>query len=147
MMLLRVAVLRYCRVARRFTDRCFFSSRRRHTRCALVTGVQTCALPISRLPGAYVVEMQPFTDERGQFARAWCSEEFARRGLMAEFVQSNVSINPKPGTLRGLHWQEPPYAEVKLVRCVRGAVWDVIVDLRPRSPTSGQWTGVQPTPQ
>src|SRR3546814_2218637 len=74
-----------------------FSSRRRHTRCALVTGVQTCALPISaswplisggthmqfretRLPGAYVVEMQPFTDERGQFARAWCSEEFARRG-------------------------------------------------------------------
>src|SRR3546814_2207508 len=66
--------------------------------------------------------MQPFTDERGQFARAWCSEEFARRGLMAEFVQSNVSINPKTGTLRGLHWQEPPYAEVKLVRCVRGAV-------------------------
>src|SRR3546814_10393154 len=87
----------------------------------------------TRLPGAYVVEMQPFTDERGQFARAWCSEEFARRGLMAEFVQSNVSINPQTGTLRGLHWQEPPYAEVKLVRCVRGAVWDVIVDLRPRS--------------
>src|SRR3546814_1650441 len=133
-----------------------FSSRRRHTRCALVTGVQTCALPISaswplisggthmqfretRLPGAYVVEMQPFTDERGQFARAWCSEEFARRGLMAEFVQSNVSINPKTGPLRGLHWQEPPYAEVKLVRCVRGAVWDVIVDLRARSPTYGEW--------
>src|SRR3546814_1599222 len=82
--------------------------------------------------------MQPFTDERGQFARAWCSEEFARRGLMAEFVQSNVSINPKTGTLRGLHWQEPPYAEVKLVRCVRGAVWDVIVDLRPRSPTRSE---------
>src|SRR3546814_20264277 len=87
--------------------------------------------------------MQPFTDERGQFARAWCSEEFARRGLMAEFVQSNVSINPKTGTLRGLHWQEPPYAEVKLVRCVRGAVWDVIVDLRPRSPTYGEWIGVE----
>ncbi|HEY9568969.1 MAG TPA: dTDP-4-dehydrorhamnose 3,5-epimerase [Thalassobaculum sp.] len=97
----------------------------------------------TRLPGAYVVEMQPFTDERGQFARAWCSEEFARRGLMAEFVQSNVSINPKTGTLRGLHWQEPPYAEVKLVRCVRGAVWDVIVDLRPRSPTYGEWIGVE----
>src|SRR3546814_13360955 len=81
----------------------------------------------TRLPGAYVVEMQPFTDERGQFARAWCSEEFARRALMAEFVQSNVSINPKTRTLRGLHWQEPPYPEVQLVRFVSGAAWDGIV--------------------
>lgn len=97
----------------------------------------------TKLHGAYVVEMQPFTDERGQFARAWCSDEFARRGLVAEFVQANVSVNPRVGTLRGLHWQEPPHAEVKLIRCVRGAIWDVIVDMRPRSPTWGEWFGIE----
>lgn len=97
----------------------------------------------TNLPGAYVVEMQPFTDDRGQFARSWCSDEFARRGLVAEFVQGNVSLNPRTGTIRGMHWQEPPHAEVKLIRCVRGAIWDVIVDLRSRSPTYGEWFGIE----
>lgn len=97
----------------------------------------------TKLPGAYVLEMQPFTDDRGQFARAWCSDEFARHGLTAEFVQGNVSINPRVGTIRGMHWQEPPHAEVKLIRCVRGAIWDVIVDLRSRSPTYGEWFGIE----
>ncbi len=101
----------------------------------------------TKLSGAYVVDLQPFTDDRGQFARAWCNEEFARQGLVADYVQSNVSVNPRRGTLRGLHYQEAPHAEVKLVRCVRGAIWDVIVDLRPRSSTYGQWLGVELTPQ
>lgn len=100
----------------------------------------------TKLPGAYVIDLEPFGDQRGQFARAWCSDEFARRGLVAEFMQANVSVNPHPGTLRGLHYQEPPHAEVKLVRCVRGAIWDVIVDLRARSPAYGEWIGVELSP-
>lgn len=100
----------------------------------------------TKLAGAYVIDLEPFTDQRGQFARAWCSEEFAKRGLVAELVQVNVSVNPHQGTLRGLHYQEPPHTEIKLVRCVRGAIWDVIVDLRARSPTYGEWIGVELSP-
>ncbi|MCK6453098.1 MAG: dTDP-4-dehydrorhamnose 3,5-epimerase [Alphaproteobacteria bacterium] len=99
------------------------------------------------LEGAYVIELERYSDERGHFARAWCRDEFARRGLCAEFVQSNVSVNPFRGTLRGMHFQIPPHGEVKMVRCVRGAVFDVAVDLRPGSPSWGKWFGVELTPQ
>lgn len=95
------------------------------------------------LRGAYLVELEPHSDQRGQFARAWCREEFGRQGLATDFVQGNVSVNPEPGTLRGMHYQLAPHREVKLVRCVRGAIYDVIVDLRPNSPTYLRWTGVQ----
>ena len=75
------------------------------------------------LKGACLIELQPHVDERGQFARTWCREEFARHGLDVEFAQSNVSINPTQGTMRGLHWQVAPHGEAKLVRCVRGAIF------------------------
>jgi len=94
------------------------------------------ALP---LPGAYLIEPEPATDERGFFARLWCAQEFAARGLRADFVQSSISSNRRRGTLRGLHYQLPPHVETKLVRCIRGAVFDCIVDLRPQSPTYQQW--------
>jgi dTDP-4-dehydrorhamnose 3,5-epimerase len=97
------------------------------------------------LPGAYVVELQSFSDDRGQFARSWCREEFAAQGLATDFVQGNVSVNPHAGTVRGMHYQEGEHGEVKLVRCVRGAVFDVIIDLRPQSPTYRQWIGVELT--
>lgn len=98
------------------------------------------------LDGAYIIELEPHTDERGRFARAWCRQEFARRGLATDFVQGNVSVNPVHGTLRGLHYQAVPHGEAKLVRCVRGAIYDVIVDLRSWSPTYRQWIGVELTP-
>jgi len=98
------------------------------------------------LKGAYVVELEPHTDDRGQFARTWCREEFARHGLDVEVAQGNVSVNPTRGTLRGLHWQVAPHGEIKLVRCVRGAIYDVIVDVDPRSPSFGGWIGVTLTP-
>jgi dTDP-4-dehydrorhamnose 3,5-epimerase len=94
------------------------------------------------LGGAFLIELQPHSDERGQFARAWCREEFARQGIDIGIAQANVSINPAKGTLRGLHWQAAPHGEAKLVRCVRGAVLDVIVDIDPRSPSYLRWIGV-----
>src|SRR2546423_1559834 len=87
------------------------------------------------LTGAYVVELDPIEDERGFFARSWCAREFATRGLKARLVQCNVSFNRRRGTLRGLHLQVAPYEEAKLVRCTRGALHDVIVDMRPESAT------------
>lgn len=87
------------------------------------------------LKGAFVVEPERLEDERGFFARVWDQEEFARRGLAAALVQSSISFSPRTGTLRGMHYQAPPYPEVKLVRCTRGAIFDVIIDLRPGSPT------------
>jgi len=99
------------------------------------------------LAGAYLVELQPHTDARGQFARAWCREEFGNQGLATDFVQGNVSVNPKVGTVRGMHYQRQPHGEVKLVRCVRGAIYDVIVDVRPESPTFRRWVGVELSPK
>lgn len=87
------------------------------------------------LPGALVVEPEPFADARGLFARTWCAREFSAHGLVSQFVQGSTSFNARRGTLRGMHFQAPPHAEVKLVRCTRGAIHDVIVDLRPASPT------------
>lgn len=94
------------------------------------------------LPGVYVVHLERFEDERGSFARTFCRQEFAAHGLDPMVAQCNVSHNRLAGTLRGLHYQLPPAAEAKLVRCTRGALFDVAVDLRPGSPDFGRWTGV-----
>lgn len=93
--------------------------------------------------GAYRVDIEPHADERGFFARAFCAREFAEQGLCNRFVQANISHNVRAGTLRGLHFQRPPHAEVKLVRCTRGALFDVVVDLRRESPSYGRWAGVE----
>jgi dTDP-4-dehydrorhamnose 3,5-epimerase len=98
------------------------------------------------LPGAYLIDMQPLEDARGFFARAWCQREFEARGLAARMVQANISFNHHKGTLRGMHYQLAPYSEVKIIRCIRGAIYDVIIDLRPDSPTYLQWLGVELTP-
>jgi dTDP-4-dehydrorhamnose 3,5-epimerase len=95
------------------------------------------------LAGAFVVEPERIADERGFFARTWCVEEFAARGLEARLVQCSVSYNGRRGTLRGMHYQIAPHEEVKLVRCTAGAIYDVIVDLRPASPTHQHWFGVE----
>jgi dTDP-4-dehydrorhamnose 3,5-epimerase len=95
--------------------------------------------------GAYIVEPEARGDARGFFTRLWCQQEFADRGLSAAFVQCNDSFSPGRGTLRGLHYQTAPHQEVKLVRCIRGAVYDVIVDLRPDSPTYLRWVGLELT--
>lgn len=87
------------------------------------------------LKGAYIVELEPLTDARGFFARTFCRREFEARGLKGTIAQSNLASNWKKGTLRGMHFQHPPAAETKLVRCTRGAIVDIIVDLRPESPT------------
>ena len=89
----------------------------------------------TRLAGAYTIDLEPIADERGFFARQWCEQELADAGLTTAVSQASVAYNHLPGTLRGMHWQVAPHAEVKLVRCVRGAVHDVIVDLRPESST------------
>ena len=91
------------------------------------------------LQGAYVIELEPMTDERGFFARSFCQREFAQQGLNKTFVQANVAASSDSGILRGLHFQISPHAEVKLIRCTRGAIFDVIVDLRPDSPTYCKW--------
>ena len=97
------------------------------------------------LQGAYVIEIEKHEDERGYFARSWCAKEFAGHGLDHHLVQCNVSFNKLKGTLRGLHYQIPPHAEVKLVRCTNGSLFDVIVDLRKDSPTFLNWFGVELT--
>lgn len=95
------------------------------------------------LPGAYVIEPEKIGDERGYFARIWCKRELLQHGLKGELTQSNVGFSHRKGTLRGLHFQKPPHAEVKIVRCTRGAIFDVIVDLRPGSQTYKRWFGVE----
>jgi dTDP-4-dehydrorhamnose 3,5-epimerase len=99
----------------------------------------------TKLPGAYLIELDTLTDERGFFARSFCQEEFAARGLKTIVCQCNVSFNKTRGTLRGMHYQIPPKSEAKLVRCTRGAIYDVIIDLRSGSPTYCQWTAVELT--
>lgn len=90
------------------------------------------------LPGAMLIELDRRDDERGFFARAWCAREFADHGIGTTWVQSSISHNRRRGTLRGLHFRRPPHGEAKLVRCTRGAIHDVLVDLRPDSPTFGE---------
>lgn len=91
--------------------------------------------------GAHVLDPEPVEDERGGFARAFCRDELAARGLVADVAQVNTSWNHRAGTLRGLHWQDPP--EAKVLRCTVGAVFDVVVDVRPGSPTYLRWAGVE----
>jgi dTDP-4-dehydrorhamnose 3,5-epimerase len=87
------------------------------------------------LGGAFVIDIEPTSDERGFFARTWCQREFEAQGLETRLAQCSVSFSAQRGTLRGLHYQAPPHEEVKIVRCISGAIFDVIVDLRPESPT------------
>ncbi len=96
-----------------------------------------------RLDGLWLIEMERQVDERGYFARSWCRREFAEHGLNATLAQASVSFNAQAGTLRGMHLQRAPHAEVKLVRCLRGSIWDVAIDLRPGSPSRGQWYGIE----
>ena len=93
----------------------------------------------SRLRGAFLVQAEPIQDDRGYFARTYCEREMAQRGLCSRFVQRNLSHNRRRGTLRGMHFQRVPFAEAKLVTCVRGSLHDVIVDLRSGSPTLHHW--------
>jgi dTDP-4-dehydrorhamnose 3,5-epimerase len=95
------------------------------------------------IPGVTTVELERLGDERGFFARSYCAEEFSVHGLTASFVQANISFNRHCGTLRGMHYQAEPVPEPKLVRCTRGAVFDVAVDLRRESPTFCRWVGVE----
>jgi dTDP-4-dehydrorhamnose 3,5-epimerase len=99
----------------------------------------------TRLPGAFLVDLERREDPRGFFARTWCANEFADHGLANEVVQANVSFNPREGTLRGMHFQRAPHAETKLVRCTRGAIYDVVIDLRSDSETHKEWLGVELT--
>jgi dTDP-4-dehydrorhamnose 3,5-epimerase len=99
----------------------------------------------SPLPGAWVVKIEPRPDERGYFARTFAKDEFERRGLNPNVVQCSISFNPTKGTLRGMHYQADPHGECKLIRCTRGAIFDVLVDLRRDSPTFRRWFGVELT--
>lgn len=99
----------------------------------------------TRLKGAFILDLELRADERGAFARTFCAQEFAAHGLKATVAQGNLSFNYRTGTLRGMHYQAAPACETKLVRCTRGAIYDVIVDLRPESPTYLQHMGVELT--
>jgi dTDP-4-dehydrorhamnose 3,5-epimerase len=101
----------------------------------------------TRLKGAYIIEPEKRCDDRGFFARAWCEKEFADHKLNPRIVQCNISFNKHEGTLRGMHYQITPSAETKLVRCTRGAIYDVIIDLRPDSPTFKQYVAATLTAQ
>jgi dTDP-4-dehydrorhamnose 3,5-epimerase len=94
------------------------------------------------LSGVWEIDIDPECDERGFFARSWCRKEFESRGLNTSVAQCSISFNPNKGTLRGLHYQEAPHGETKLVRCTQGAIYDVVVDLRPHSPTFTKWVAV-----
>jgi dTDP-4-dehydrorhamnose 3,5-epimerase len=96
-----------------------------------------------QIPGVVRIDLEPQTDERGSFARTYCEATFRAHGLEPVGIQCNISVNAKRGTLRGLHYQAAPAEEAKLVRCVRGRLFDVAVDLRPESPTFRQWLGVE----
>jgi dTDP-4-dehydrorhamnose 3,5-epimerase len=91
------------------------------------------------IPGAKVIDPSPHQDERGRFMRVWCAHEFAENGLAFSPVQANMGLSAHKGTLRGMHFQEAPALEAKLVRCTRGSMFDVVLDLRPESPSYGKW--------
>lgn len=97
------------------------------------------------IKGAYIIDIEPIADERGFFARSWCREEFLAHGLNGNLAQCSISFNRRKGTLRGMHYQVPPYGEAKLVRCTQGKIYDVIVDICPSSPTFKQWIAVELT--
>jgi dTDP-4-dehydrorhamnose 3,5-epimerase len=93
----------------------------------------------TKLPGVFEVHIEPCHDARGFFARSWCQKEFESHGLDPNVVQCNISFNAQKGTLRGMHYQEAPMAEAKLVRCISGSIYDVVIDLRPQTPTFRHW--------
>lgn len=97
------------------------------------------------LKGAFVIEIKKLEDERGFFGRSWCKKEMEDHGLNGNVVQANTSLSKKKGTMRGFHFQRHPHEETKLIRCTRGAIYDVIVDLRKDSPTYLQWFGIELT--
>jgi len=97
--------------------------------------------------GAYVIDVDRIGDARGYFGRLWCENEMREQGLVAQIRQSNIGFSPQEGTLRGLHYQKAPHEEVKIVRCTRGSVFDVVVDVRPESPTFRGWFGVELNPE
>lgn len=99
----------------------------------------------TKLAGAYIVDVEPREDDRGFFARTFCQDEFAEHGLKTMIAQANMSFNHRAGTLRGMHFQFPPAAETKFIRCPSGALYDVIIDLRPESRTFGEHIGVELT--
>jgi dTDP-4-dehydrorhamnose 3,5-epimerase len=99
----------------------------------------------TRLEDALLIDIEPKEDERGFFARTWCRQELEAQGLDAKIAQESISYNRLRGTVRGLHFQRPPHEETKIVRCARGAIFDVIVDLRPRSQSYLQWQGFELT--
>ena len=95
------------------------------------------------LPGSFIAELQPASDSRGWFARTYCKREFAQIGHQEEWVQMNHSFTAKKGTIRGMHYQKPPCTEIKMLRCIAGTVYDVIIDLRKNSATYLQWFGAE----
>jgi dTDP-4-dehydrorhamnose 3,5-epimerase len=99
----------------------------------------------TELDGAWLIEIEAVRDERGFFSRSFCVKEFAAHGLQANFVQHSLSYSAARGTLRGMHFQASPHSEVKVVDCVKGAIWDVIIDIRPHSPTYRRWQGFELT--
>ncbi|MCA1635179.1 MAG: dTDP-4-dehydrorhamnose 3,5-epimerase [Acidobacteria bacterium] len=99
----------------------------------------------TKLKGVFVIESKRFDDERGFFAPSFSAEQFAARGMASQFVENNISYSRSRGTLRGMHYQAAPHGQAKLVRCTRGAVFDVAVDLRPDSPTFREWVGLELT--
>jgi dTDP-4-dehydrorhamnose 3,5-epimerase len=99
----------------------------------------------TKIAGVFILDPDRFEDERGFFAPAFSSREFGERGMAAQFVESNISYSIRRGTLRGMHYQAAPHGQAKLVRCTRGRVYDVAVDIRPGSPTHGHWVGVELT--
>ena len=99
----------------------------------------------TKLRGAYLVSIKKIADNRGYFGRAWCKDELAQHGLNPNMLQLNTALSHKKGTIRGMHYQEAPHAEAKFMRCTRGAIFDVIIDIRKDSPTRGQWFGAELT--
>lgn len=99
----------------------------------------------TRLLGVFLISIEPHEDERGFFARAFCKKEFEAMRLCTEYVQCNLSFNKKRGTLRGMHFQKHPYEEVKVVSCMKGAIYDVVLDIREDSPTQGEWIAAELT--
>jgi len=97
----------------------------------------------TNIPGVFLIDIEPITDERGMFARLWCKEEFKQAGLSTDLSQFSISYNNLRGTLRGMHYQLPPHAETKIIRCTQGAVYDVVLDLRNSSPTYKKWYGCE----
>lgn len=97
----------------------------------------------TKLPGAFILEPEMFADERGFFARVWSEQELATLGVEGRFIEANISFNKQAGTLRGMHYQAAPFGQAKLVRCTRGSIYDVGIDLREDSATFKQWVGLE----